>query len=365
MSTVPMLDLRDEIEQQWPGYAGAFERVMRSGTFIGGEEVEAFEAELAASLGVAHAIGVNSGTDALTIGLRALGVGEGDEVITTAFTFVATGSSILLAGAKPVFADIDPTTYDLDPDCVARKIGPRTKAILPVHLYGQPAPMAALVELAERHGLVVLEDAAQALGASVGGRPVGRLGHAAALSFFPSKNLGAFGDGGALVTSDPEVARVARMLRAHGAARKYHNEILGYNSRLDALQAAMLRVKLPRLQTAVEGRRRAAARYDELLARAPNVTVPARRPDCEHSFHQYTIRILDGSRDRVQEKLASRGIASMVYYPRPLHRLPMMPHSGEPLPHTERAVDEVLSLPIWPTLGPDAQRLVVDALLSD
>ncbi|MEJ5336112.1 MAG: DegT/DnrJ/EryC1/StrS family aminotransferase [Thermus sp.] len=345
---IPILDLTPEVEELWDDLMAAITRVLRSGQFILGPEVEAFEREVAEYLGVEHAIGVNSGTDALVIGLRALGIGPGDEVITTPFSFFATAEAISLVGATPVFVDIDPKTFNLNPDLIAAAITPRTKAILPVHLYGRPAEMDPILDLAEAHGLKVLEDCAQAFGATYRGKKVGTLGHAGAFSFFPSKNLGAYGDGGLLVTNDDGVAGLARMLRAHGSKRKYYNEMVGYNSRLDALQAAILRVKLPHVDRWNEKRRQVAERYNQLLAGTPGLVLPEVSED--HVFHQYTVRILGGKRDRVQQALAEAGIGTMVYYPVPLHRLPVYGYPEGAFPEAERGAAEVLSLPMGPFL---------------
>jgi len=357
---IPILDLRPEIEALWDELQEAITRVLRSGQFILGPEVNAFEQEVAAYLGVKHAIGLNSGTDALVIGLRALGIGSGDEVITTSFTFFATAEAISQVGATPVFVDIDPKSFNIDPNLIEEKITPRTKAILPVHLYGRPAEMGAILDLADQYGLKVLEDCAQAFGASYHGKKVGTLGHAGAFSFFPSKNLGAYGDGGLLVTNDDQVAETARMLRAHGARRKYFNEAIGYNSRLDALQAAILRVKLPHVDAWNQARREAARRYNELLDDVPGLELPEVSEG--HVFHQYTVRVFEGRRDEVKRKLAEAGIGTMVYYPVPLHQLPVYASLGYALPETERAAGEVLSLPIWPQINWEIQARVRDVL---
>jgi dTDP-4-amino-4,6-dideoxygalactose transaminase len=356
---IPVYDPLPEVEFLWPELEEAFRRVMHSGQYILGPEVEALEREAAAYLGVKHAIGVNSGTDALVIALRALGVGPGDEVITTPFTFFATAEAISLVGATPVFVDIDPRTFNINPDLIPSAITPRTKAILPVHLYGLPAEMDPILEIARSHGLKVLEDCAQAFGATYRGKKVGTLGDAGAFSFFPTKNLGGFGDGGLIATDSDEVAERARMLRAHGSRRKYYNEAVGYNSRLDALQAALLRVKLPRVDAWNEARRQVASRYNELLAGLPGLVLPEVSPG--HVFHQYTVRVL-GGRDRVAEALAREGVGTMVYYPVPLHRLPVYAHMGAALPEAERAAREVLSLPIGPHLNPSSQEGVSEAL---
>ncbi len=373
-SPVPVLDLSPEIEALWDEFNEAFQRVLRSGRFVMGPEVKALEAEAAAYLGARHAIGVNSGTDALVIALRALGVGPGDEVVTTPFSFFATAESISIVGAEPVFADIDEESFNIDPEAIEAKITPRTKAILPVHLYGNPAAMGAIMALAHEHDLVVVEDCAQSFGAryyggasadgngAAGreGRHTGTIGHAGAYSFFPSKNLGAFGDGGLIVTDDDEAAALAAMLRTHGSKKKYQNEILGYNSRLDAMQAAMLRVKLPHIERSNEGRRRVAQAYNELLADVPGLIPPALTKG--HVFHQYTIRVLDGKRDHVRTALAEEDISTMVYYPVPQDRLPVYAGQHPALPVSDRLSAEVLSLPIWPTMEVAVAERVVDAI---
>ena len=258
---VSILDLTPEIEGLWDELTAAVHRVLRSGHFIMGPEVKAFEEEVADYLGTRHAVGLNSGTDALVIGLRALGVGAGDEVILPPFTFFATAEAVSLLGATPVFVDVKLDTYNLDVARVEAAVTERTKAVIPVHLFGRPVDMAPLMALAERRGIAVLEDCAQSFGATYRGQMTGTLGHVGAFSFFPSKNLGAYGDGGLLATDDDALAEAARKLRTHGSLRKYHNEIVGYNSRLDAMQAAILRVKLPHIDAYNAGRRRVAARY--------------------------------------------------------------------------------------------------------
>lgn len=357
---VPLLDLSGRIERRWEELRSASERVMKSGRFILGPEVEAFEEEVGDYLGVEHAVGVNSGTDALVIGLRSLGVGPGDEVITTPFTFFATPESISIVGARPVFVDIEPESFNLDPERVEAAITNETAAIVPVHLFGGPANMDALSDIAARHDVPLLEDCAQSYGAVYGGRRTGAIGAAGAFSFFPSKNLGGFGDGGLLATNDADVAKTSRMLRAHGGKDKYHNVMLGYNSRLDALQAAILRVHQRYIDQDNAGRREAAARYGELLADAPGLTVP--EPTSGHVFHQYTVRIHDDRRDRVVRRLDDHGIASKVYYPVPCHRLPVYAAMDVSLPEAEKASDEVLSLPMWPEIDCAAQERVAKVL---
>ncbi|WP_293177830.1 DegT/DnrJ/EryC1/StrS family aminotransferase [Oceanithermus sp.] len=348
---IPIYDPRPEIEALRPEIEAAIRRVLDSGRFILGPEVEAFEEEVADYLGVRHAVGLNSGTDALVIGLRALGVGPGDEVITTPFTFFATAEAISLVGAKPVFVDIDPRTFNIDPALVPAAITERTKAIVPVHLYGQAADMDPILTIAKEHGLKVLEDTAQAFGGAYRGRKLGAIGDAGAFSFFPTKNLGGFGDGGLLATNDDGVAEAARMLRAHGAKRKYQNEVLGYNSRLDALQAAILRVKLRHIDAFNEARRDLARAYTSPLAELKGVTPPYEAPYGVHVYHQYTVRIAGSRRDAVAAGLAERGVGTMVYYPTPVHRLPVYDQPAGCCPMAEAAAAEVLSLPMGPRLG--------------
>lgn len=358
---IPILDLSPEIDELWEELNEAVQRVMRSGRFIMGPEVRQLEEEAAAYLGAEHAVGVNSGTDALVIGLRALGIGPGDEVITTPFTFFATAESISMVGAEPVFVDVHPESFNLDPSKIEAAITPRTKAIMPVHLYGAPAAMAQIVELAAAHDLKVIEDCAQSFGARFRGRPVGTLGDIGAFSFFPTKNLGAYGDGGLVVTDDEALAEEARMLRTHGSKKKYQNEVLGYNSRLDALQAAILRVKLPHLDAYNEKRRAVARRYDEALSDLASVETPALTEG--HVFHQYTIRILDGRRDEVKARLDEAGISTMIYYPVSCHRLPVYAgKAAAALPVAEALEGQVLSLPIWPQMREEVQTYVVSQL---
>lgn len=354
---IPLLDLRPELDRHAEDFREAMDRVMRSGRFILGPEVEGFEEEAADYLGTEHAVGVNSGTDALVIALRSLGIGEGDEVITTPFTFFATAESIGIVGATPVFVDIEQDSYNLDPNRVEAVVGERTTAVLPVHLFGRPVEMGAILEIADRHGLAVLEDCAQSFGARYGVRQTGSLGDAGAFSFFPSKNLGGFGDGGLICTGDRDTAERCRMLRAHGGKDKYHNEVLGYNSRLDALQAAVLRIKLDYIDEQNRRRREAARRYRDLLADVPGVTAPEVTEG--HVFHQFTIRVADGRRDELREALDEQGVSTAVYYPVPCHRLPVYADREFPaMPVSERAAEEVVSLPIWPQLHAETQERV-------
>jgi len=360
---IPILDLQPEIQEHWDEFNAAFKEVMTSGHFILGPSVTAFEKEAAAYLGVKHAVGVNSGTDALVIALKAIGIGPGSEVITTPFTFFATSESISAHGGTPVFTDIDPATLNLDTAKLESLITPRTKAIIPVHLFGLPCIMGPILEVAKNRGLRVIEDVAQAMGAETLGKKVGSLGDLGCYSFFPSKNLGGYGDGGLITTNDDALAETCRMLRSHGSRKKYMNETVGYNSRLDELQAALLRVKLRHLDKANEGRRAAAARYDRLLKAVPGVTVTACPANAKPVYHQYTIRVPAGRRDFLVEELGRKGIGTMVYYPKPLHRLPVYEKLKLPArPATEKASAEVISLPIWPKIGESVQKEVVQAI---
>lgn len=357
VTKVPILDLQPQIEAHWDAFNAAFQRVLRSGRFILGPEEQAFEKEAADYLGAKHAIGLNSGTDALVIALRALGIGPGDEVITTPFTFFATAEAISHVGATPVFVDIEEASFNLDLALVERAITRRTKAIIPVHLFGRPCDMDWLIELAGTHGLKVVEDCAQSFGATWKEQKVGTLGAFGCFSFFPTKNLSTFGDGGMLTTDDDSLAANARMLRAHGSRKKYFNETVGYNSRLDELQAAMLRVKLPHIDHWNAQRREVAARYHEALANQAGLVLPEIVDG--HVFHQFTIRMKEGRRDQVQAALAEAGVQTMVYYPVPVHRLKLYQesHASIVCPVAEQAAKEVLSLPIWPelTVVPDIE----------
>jgi len=360
---LPMLDLGPQLEALGDELERAVAGVLRSGHYTLGPNVEAFEREVAAYLGVAHAVGVSSGTDALVIALRALGIGRGDEVIVPSFTFFASVEAVTLAGATPVFADIDAASYALDPADAERRIGPRTRALLGVHLYGHPFDADALGALAQRHGLALLEDAAQAFGARWRGRRVGGLGRAAGFSFFPSKNLGAAGDAGLIATDDGALAERARMLRVHGSRQRYVHESVGYTARLDEIQAAVLRVKLPHVDAWNARRRAVAALYSDALSGLPGVRTPAVAPGAEHVFHQYTLRVPPRAREAIAQALAEAKIASQIYYPIPVHRAPAYAASVD-LPETERACAEVLSLPIWPELEPDQVKRVAAVLAS-
>jgi dTDP-4-amino-4,6-dideoxygalactose transaminase len=359
---IPVLDLQNEVETLWSELSDALLGVLKSGAFVLGPEVQKFEAEVQDYLGVKHAIGLNSGTDALIIGLRAMGIGPGDEVITSSFSFFATAEAIELIGAKAVFVDIDPATFNLDVRQVEGKITPRTRALLPVHLYGQAADMGAVLDIAKRHKLKVLEDVAQAFGSDYEGRKTGAIGDAGAHSFYPTKNLGAYGDGGMITTNDDEIAKQVRILRDHGSPRKYHHVTVGYNSRLDSMQAAILRVKMKHIDAWNDARRTAAHHYTRLLKDVPGITPPAEAGYSRHVYHQYTVRIAGGKRDRVREALTADGISSMIYYPEAMHQAPHFGDrakaAGWAKPEAERACQEVLSLPIGPRLtSADVERI--------
>ena len=341
--------------------------VLSSGKYILGENVTAVETEIARSCGASHAIGLNSGTDALLLALLALDIKAGDEIITTPFTFVATAEMIALIGAKPIFADIDPATFNLDPASVEAKITSRTKAILPVHLFGQMADMTALTPIAQAHGLPLIGDAAQAIGCEHHGRPLASWTSLTTLSFFPTKNLGAAGDGGMILTNDDALAEKLQYLRFHGSKGTYHYKYVGICSRLDAIQAAVLGVKLPRLADWNEARRANAAAYTTAFSSLPGVTTPVTLDGNVHTYHQYTLRIADGRRDGLRQHLVEREIASGVYYPGALHLQEAYLYlGGKPgdCPEAERTCEEVLSLPIMPELTPGQRDYVIESVRS-
>jgi dTDP-4-amino-4,6-dideoxygalactose transaminase len=357
---IPMVDLKAQYSRIRPQIDAAISHVLETTQFIKGEDCTLLEEEFAAYCGARSACGVANGTDALALALRAYGIGPGDEVITVSNTFVATGESILLVGARPVWVDVDEASFTLDPALLERAITPRTRLILPVHLYGHPADMAAILEIAARHGLPVLEDAAQAHGAEIDGRRAGALGHAACFSFYPGKNLGAYGDAGMVVSNDEAfIARVRQLANHGGGADKYDNVVVGTNSRLDTLQAAILRVKLRSLERWTEERRERVAAYTAVLQDAPGVVCPRERPGARSAWHLYTLRVAD--RAGLQAHLTSLGIASAVHYPKPLHLQPAMAAAGgKPgdVPVSERLCREVISLPLYPELPlQDAQRI--------
>jgi dTDP-4-amino-4,6-dideoxygalactose transaminase len=362
----PFLDLKAQFALIRDEVMAAVERVMESQQFILGPEVGALEEEIREQVGCPHVFGCASGSDALLLALMALDVGPGDEVITVPFTFVATAGSIARLHAKPVFVDIDPATFNMDPEKLEAAITPRTKAMIPVHLFGLPADLDPILEVSRRHGIALIEDAAQAIGARYKGKRVGSLGTFGCYSFFPSKNLGGAGDGGLITTSDPALAAKLKLLRQHGSRTKYDYELLGINSRLDALQAAILRVKLKHLDTWTTARQRNAERYRQLMLQhelADRVRLPLTLPHATHIYHQFTIRA--PHRDRLKTHLAEHGIPSEIYYPHPLHLQSAFANLGYrsgSMPESEAASREVLSLPIYPELTDGQLRSVVKAL---
>ena len=360
MEPIPLLDLTAQYATIRDEIRSAVDRVLESQRFILGPEVEAFEREIADYCGCAHAIGVSSGTDALLVVLMAIGIGPGDEVVTPAYSFFATAGAIARLGATPVFVDIDPETFNIDPAHIESRITPRTRAILPVHLFGQVAEMEEILRIAQRHRLPVVEDAAQAIGAERSGQRAGSIGDAGCLSFFPSKNLGGAGDGGMVTTNNAELAERVRMLRNHGFRTRYDNELLGGNFRLDAIQAAVLRVKLRHLDRWTEGRRRNAAEYRKRLP--ATVLLPKETGD-RHIYNQFVIR--HPRRDALMEALKKEQIGCEVYYPIPLHLQTCFRslghHAGE-LPASEQAARESLALPIYPELTPDRIQHVCDVI---
>ena len=360
-----MADLRAQYQSLKAEIDRAVVEVLETAQFILGDRVARLEEGIAEHCGVAHGVGVASGTDALLLPLVAMDIGAGDEVITPSFTFVATVEVICLAGATPVFADVDPVTFSLDPEAVAPRITPRTRAILPVHLYGQMADMGALRQFADRHGLRIIEDAAQAIGAEHRGRRAGAWGDAAGLSFFPTKNLGGCGDGGMVLTNDAAVADSLRNLRFHGSGGTYAYSRVGYNSRLDALQAAVLQAKLGCLDAWNEARRAHAAYYGKMLSGTPLV-LPAEADGNRHVYHQYTVRVPEGvDREALRAHLQARGVSSAVYYPLPIHQQEAYARWSEgagSLPETERAAREVLSLPVYAELTQEQCEHVAESV---
>ena len=385
---VPPFSLSQQLADLGPELDDAVLRVLRSGQYIGGGEIQAFETSFAASVGTPHAVGCNSGTDALILALRGLGIGPGDEVITASFSFFATAEAISAVGATPVFVDVDPVTYLIDLSQIEAAITPATKALIPVHLFGRPVDMEAVMGIAQRHGLKVVEDCAQATGASWNGQQVGSWGDVGCFSFFPTKNLGGAGDGGAVTCHDPAVAQSMRELAVHGMPRRYLHTELGYNSRLDALQAAVLNVKLPHLASWVEKRRAIASRYLAALHDLPGVCLPdpAAPASVGHGWNQFVVRVklcpegqpscagsctdspsnfgLPSSRcrDWLKQSLQDHGVNTIIYYPIPIHRQPAYETLGlapGSLPVTERLCSEVLSLPIFPELSLEQQEQVI------
>jgi len=384
---IPLLDLKAQYAPIREEIGAAFDRVADAQYFIGGPEVEGLEKEVAAYSQTRFAIGVTSGTDALIVALMAIGIQPGDEVITTPYSFFATGGCIHRLGATPVFVDINPASYNIEPGLIEAAVTPKTKAIIPVHLYGQMADMDPIMEVAKRHNLFVIEDAAQAIGSEYKGRRAGSIGHFGCFSFFPSKNLGAFGDGGMITTNDPDLAHLARLLRNHGAEPKYYHKLIGGNFRLDALQAAILRVKLKYLDGWTAGRQRNAARYRRLFAevgltpddgpstidhgpssmvhRPSSIVLPVEEPERRHIYNQFVIRT--ARRDAVIARLKERKIGHEIYYPVPLHLQECFAGLGyKPgsLPEAECAARETLALPIYPELTEEMQEAVVAAIAA-
>ena len=384
---VPPFSLSQQLADLGPELDEAALRVLRSGQYIGGTEIKTFETAFAAKIGTAHAVGCNSGTDALILALRALGIGVGDEVITASFSFFATAEAISAVGATPVFVDVDPLTYLIDLNQIASAITPATKALIPVHLFGRPVDMTRLMAIAAEHNLRVIEDCAQATGASWNGKPVGSWGDTGCFSFFPTKNLGAAGDAGAVTCHDDSLAQRMRELAVHGMPRRYLHTDLGYNSRLDAIQAAVLNVKLPRLNQWVERRREIARRYREALRDVPGLLLPDASSGHDHGWNQFVVRVtvcpapisssagdhpgefgLPSShcRDWLKQSLQERGVSTIIYYPIPIHCQPAYAdqHRDTRLPITEQLCSEVLSLPIFPELSSEQQEQVISVLRS-
>jgi len=363
---VPLLDLQAQYRPLRDEILAAVTRVCDSQRFIMGPEIDALESELSRQLGVTHAIAVSSGTDAILLALMALDIRAGDEVITPTYSFFATAGAIERLGARPVLVDIDPVTFNIDSARAAAAITPRTKAIIPVHLFGLSADLDPIAAAANRAGIPVVEDAAQAIGSTYRSRAVGTIGAFGCFSFFPSKNLGAFGDAGLLVTSDDKLAKQARLLRTHGMEPKYYHQVVGANFRMDAIQAAVLRVKAPHLEAWTEGRRANAARYRSLFSAAGLdgvITLPVELPDRRHIFNQFVIRTPE--RDALKRHLDERGVGNEIYYPVPFHLQPCFAHLGHrrgDFPHAERAASESLAIPIYGELTLEQQQAVVSAV---
>ncbi|MDX2097934.1 MAG: DegT/DnrJ/EryC1/StrS family aminotransferase [Leptolyngbyaceae cyanobacterium bins.59] len=374
MSQVPPVDLAQQYQNLRTELDTAVLEVLASGRYIGGSPVEGFEQQFANYLHIPECVACNSGTDALYLALRALEIGPGDEVITSPFTFIATTEVISAIGAVPIFVDIDIRTFNLDVEQVEAAITEKTRAIIPVHLFGQAVDMTRLMEIAQAHHLAVIEDCAQATGAEWAGQPVGTIGHVGCFSFFPTKNLGACGDGGAITTRDPAIADRVRMLREHGSRQRYLHEEIGVNSRLDAVQAVILQVKLRHLPAWNEQRRTIAERYTEFLSHIPGLMVPYEHPEGRSVWNQYTIRLQPNGaeggadpayRDRVRSDLQKQGVIAMVYYALPLHLQPVyrsLGYAAGSFPATEEAAHQVLSLPMFPDLSIEQQDQVIDSL---
>lgn len=367
---VPLLDIPRGNAADHQEIMATIEEIVKSGWFVGGPHVKQLESDVCEVTGAKHAVGCASGSDALLLSLMALDVGPGAEVIVPSFTFFATGSAPWRLGAKPVFVDIDPETYNMCPESFERAISPRTKAVIPVHLFGQCAEMDPIQEIAKSHGIHVVEDAAQAIGAKYKGQGAGSIGDVGCFSFYPTKNLGAFGDGGMLTTNDDQLAERLRLLANHGMKPRYYHSEIGVNSRLDAIQAAVLCIKLKRIQEISEARRANAARYHRLLTAnglANLLDLPSEVDDCYHVWNQYSIRFKSHNRDEVRQKLADQGVGSEIYYPIPLHQQKCfltLFTDPQSLPETISASEEVLSLPIFPEMTVEEQNAVVNRLVD-
>lgn len=362
---IPILDSKRQYAQIGADVEKAVCEVLRSGSYILGPNTKALESELAEFIGCKYTVGLNSGTDALHLALRAMDIGQGDEVITTAFTFVATTEAIGIVGAKPVFVDIDKDTFNIDASKIEAAITPRTKAIIPVHLYGQPCDMDVIMDVAKRHNLRVIEDCCQAIGALYKGKMVGTFGDAGCLSFYPTKNLGGMGDGGLLMTNSEELKNRVIALRNHGGAVRYYHDEIGVNSRLDEIQAAILRVKLPYIKEWNEKRRAHAKFYNELFASCSDIQTPVELDNTYCVYHQYTVKV--PNRGEVHKMLQENGIGAMLYYPVPLHLQKVHSYLGVgkgSLPHTEKNTELVISLPMFPELTEDEQKTVAKTLID-
>lgn len=359
---IPMVDLKTQYESLKEDIDASVMDVLANTQFILGPNVQGLEAEVASYLGASHAVSCASGTDALHLALRAAGIGPGDEVITSAFTFIATAEAIAYVGATPVFVDIDPHSFNLDPDLTEAAITPKTRAIMPVHLFGQPADMPRFSAMCQAHDLLLIEDCAQSFGARIGNQQTGSIGDLGCFSFFPSKNLGCYGDGGLVTARDEAHAALLKNLRNHGSDVRYHHDRIGYNSRLDEMQAAILRVKLRHIDAFNAGRRRVAADYRQALTGISDLHIPHEDGIGEHVYHQYTL--LSPKRDRIMKALQSAQVACAIYYPIPLHQQKAFTDWAEPvsLPHTEAVASQCLSLPMYPELPQDAIAQIADVI---
>ncbi|MBD3610357.1 MAG: DegT/DnrJ/EryC1/StrS family aminotransferase [Gammaproteobacteria bacterium] len=360
--SIPMVDLKGQYQTLKAEIDAGIQETLENTAFILGPNVQAFEKEAADYLGVKHAISCANGTDALHLALLAAGIGQGDEVITTPFTFIATAEAIAYVGATPVFVDVEPDTYNIDPNLIEAAITDKTRAILPVHIFGQPADMPAIMAIADKHGLKVVEDCAQSFGAEIDGKMTGGIGIAGCHSFFPSKNLGCYGDGGMVTTNDDEVAETLKQLRNHGSKVRYHHDIIGYNSRLDEIQAVVLRAKLKHIAEYNNGRRRAAHQYSDGLNAINGTTPPAEDGKGNHVYHQYTL--LSERRDDIMKALQEAGIGCAVYYPIPLHQQKAFEADcqGVSMPVSEQISENCMSLPIFPELSEEQVNTVLDVI---